>query len=129
MKRALAFLVFGPVLAAVTVLLVMAQPGGPDRDFATIFATAVFFFTLPVSAITGCIDGVLSDVPVPLRAALSAAVGALVAFSLAFVLFNWLFPPATWLYFAFGGAACMGLCSLLASEFGGTQWPAVSKGA
>ena len=77
MKRALAFLVFGPVLAAVTALLVMAKTSGADHDFAKIFAIAVFFFTLPVSAITGCIDGVLSDVPVPLRAALTATAGAL----------------------------------------------------
>jgi mannose/fructose/N-acetylgalactosamine-specific phosphotransferase system component IIC len=118
MKRALAFLVFGPVLAAVTALLVTAQAGRPDHDFAKIFAIAVFFFTLPVSAITGCIDGVLSDVPIALRAALTAAAGALVALGLAFVLFSWLFPPAVWLYFAFGGATCMGACSLLASELG-----------
>ena len=118
MKRALAFLVFGPVLAAVTALLVMAKTSGADHDFAKIFAIAVFFFTLPISAITGCIDGVLSDVPVPLRAALTATAGALVASSLAFVLFSWLFPPAVWLYFAFGGATCMGACSLLVSELG-----------
>jgi hypothetical protein len=116
MKRALAFLVFGPVLAAVVAMVVMTQAGQPDHGFAQIFAVAVFLFTLPVSAMTGCIDGVLSDLSVALRAALSAAAGALVAFSLAFVLFSWFFPPSAWLYFAFGGATCMGACSLLASE-------------
>jgi len=118
MKRALAFLVFGPVLAAVTALLVMTKTSGADHDFAKIFAAAVFLFTVPVSAITGYIDGVLCDAPVPLRAALTAAVGAVVAFSLGFLLFNWLFPFSVWLYFAFGGATCMGACSLLASELG-----------
>jgi hypothetical protein len=116
MKRAVVFLVFGPALAAVSALLVMAQTAGADHDFAKIFATAVFLFTIPVSAITGCIDGVFCDAPIPLRAALAAAVGAVVAFSLGFVLFSWLFPFAVWLYFAFGGATCMGACSLLASE-------------
>src|SRR5205823_5659404 len=72
MKRALAFLVLGPALAAATTLVVMAQAAGPAHDVAKIFATAVFFFTLPVSAITACVDGVLNDVPVPLRAGLSA---------------------------------------------------------
>jgi hypothetical protein len=118
MKRALAFLVFGPVLAAVTTLLVMSQAGWSDHGFAKIFATAVFFFTLPVSAMTACLDGVLTDMRIPLRAALTAATGALVASVLAFVLFNCLFPPAAWLYFAFGGAACMGVCSVLAHDFG-----------
>jgi hypothetical protein len=116
MKRALAFLVFGPVFAAVVAMVVMTQAAHPGHGFAQIFAVAVFLFTLPVSAITGCIDGVFSDLPVALRAALSAVAGALVAFSLAFVLFSWILPPAAWLYFAFGGATCMGACSLLASE-------------
>jgi hypothetical protein len=124
MKRALAFLVFGPVLASVTTLLAMSQAGGPDHGFAKIFASAVFFFTLPVSAMTGCVDGVLTDVRIPLRAALTGVTGALVASVLAFVLFSCLFPPAAWLYFAFGGAACMGVCSLLANDYG-TQGPAV----
>jgi len=129
MKRAVVFLVIGPTLAAAAALLLMAQARGPTYDFEKVFAVAVFFFTLPVSAITGCVDGVLHDVPVSLRAALSAAVGAFVAFGLAFVLFSCLFPPAAWLYFAFGGATCMGVCSLLASELGGWQRPVASTGA
>jgi len=118
MKRAIAFLVFGPTLAASTAFLAMAQAGGSAHGFAKIFAIAVFFFTLPVSAIAGCVDGVLNDAPASLRAALTAGVGAFVASALAFVLFGWLFASPIWAYFAFGGAACMGACSLLANECG-----------
>lgn len=53
MKRALAFLLFGSALAAVAVLLVMAQAAGPTYDIEKVVAVAAFFFTLPVSAITG----------------------------------------------------------------------------
>jgi hypothetical protein len=129
MKRALAFLVCGPVFAAVTTLLVISQGAGPGRGFADVFATAVFLFTLPVAAIAGCIDGVLDDIPISLRAALTAITGALVASVLAFLMFSCLFPRAAWLYFAFGGATCMGVCSLLASEFGGSRRSVVSAGA
>jgi len=127
MKRALAFLVFGPLLASGTALLVTAQTSGPDHGFAKLLATAVFFFTLPVAAITGCVDGILDDISISLRAVLSATAGALVASVLAFILFSCLFPPEAWLYFAFGGATCMGMCSLLTSEFG--LRPAVSTEA
>ena len=127
MKRALAFLVFGPLLASGTALLVMAQSSGPDHGFAKILATAVFFFTLPVSAITACIDGVLDHISISLRAVLAATAGALVASALAFILFSCMFSPAVWLYFAFGGATCMGVCSLLTSEFG--LRPAISTEA
>jgi hypothetical protein len=119
MKRALAFLVFGPLLASGTALLVMAQTSGPDHGFAKILATAVFFFTLPVAAITACVDSVLHDVPISVRAGLTATIGAIVTFSLVFLLFGWSSPPRSFLMFlAFGGAACMGLCSVLAHDFG-----------
>ena len=99
MKRALAFLVFGPLLASGTALLVMAQTSGPDHGFAKILATAVFFFTLPVAAITGCVDSVLHDVPILVRAGLTAAIGAIVTFSLVFLLFGWSSPPRSFLMF------------------------------
>jgi|EndMetStandDraft_8_1072994.scaffolds.fasta_scaffold882055_2 hypothetical protein len=119
MNRAITFLVFGPALAAFTALLGMAQVGGVGDDFAKLIAIAVFFFTLPVSATTGCVDGVLHDVARPLRAALTATVGAIVAVSLAFLLLHWSSPPRyIFMFFAIGGAACMSVCSLLANDYG-----------
>jgi len=116
MKRALVFLVLGPALAAITTLLAMGSASGPGHGFAEIVAGAVFFFTLPVSAITLCVDAALHDQPIALRAALTATIGALAAFGLAFLLFSWFVPAAALVIFAICGAACMGLCSLIAHD-------------
>src|SRR4051812_46507452 len=122
MNRAITFLVFGPALAAFTALLVMAQIGGVGDDFVKIIAFAAFFFTLPVSATAGCVDGILRDVALPIRAGLTATIGAVVAVSLAFLLLHWSSPPQHLLLFlALGGAACMGICSLLAADRGRSQ--------
>lgn len=60
---------------------------------------------------------------------MTAAIGAVVTFSLAFILFGWSSPPRGLLiFFAIGGAACMGACSLLANDYGWKR-PAVSMGA
>lgn len=117
MKRALVFLVFGPTLATAAAFMFVAQTGGLGNDFAKEFVIAVFFFTLSVSTITGCFDGVLSDVPVALRTGLTAGTGAFVASGSACALFSCLFPSATLLCFAIGGAAWMGACSLLANDY------------
>jgi hypothetical protein len=126
MKRAIAFLLFGPALAAVTVMLVMAQVARPTYDLEKIVAVAVFFFSLPVAALAGCLDAYLARAfAIPLRAPLIAAAGAVISSGLAYILFNWFFPSPSFLaFFAIGGAACAGLCSLLANEYGGHQ-PAV----
>jgi hypothetical protein len=60
MKRAIAFLLFGPALAAVTVMLVMAQVARPTYDLEKMVAVVVFFFSLPVAALAGCLDAYLA---------------------------------------------------------------------
>ena len=127
MKRPLVFLVAAPALVAIVAPLALAQMSGPPaRDFLNVLAVVLFFFTLPVSALAGSLDAYLARaLATPLRAPLIAAVGAVIASGLAFILFNWFLPPPSYLaYFAIGGAACMGLCSLLAGEYGG-QGPVV----
>ena len=120
MKRALVFLVVGPALVAAVTLLAVAQAGGtPAGEFAKVLATVLFFFTLPVSALAGSVDAYLTRTfAVPLRAPLIAAVGAVTASGLALILFSCLLPPAALKFFAMGGAACMGMCSLLANDYG-----------
>jgi hypothetical protein len=125
MRRALAFLVFGPALASVTALLIMTQASSPPSYLREFLVIVLFFFTLPVAALAGSLDAYLTRAfEVPLRAPLIAAVGAVIASGLALILFNCLLPPAALKFFAMGGAACMGACSLLANEYG-SQGPAV----
>ena len=120
MKRALVFLVVGPALVAVAALLAVAQAGGaPAGDVARLVAIALFFFTLPVAALAGALDAYLARAfAVPLRAPLVAAAGAVIASGLAWLLLSCLLPPPNFLtWFAIGGAACMGACSLLANDY------------
>ena len=127
MKRALVFLVLGPVLVAVVAPLAVAQVAGPPaEDVLRILAVVLFFFTLPVAALAGSLDAYLARAfAIQLRAPLIAAIGAIIASGLAYVLFNWLLPSPHYLtFFAIGGAACMGVCSSLANEYG-WQGPAV----
>jgi hypothetical protein len=127
MKRALVFLVLGPVLVSVIAALAFAKAAGtPDGEFAKLISIVLFFFTLPVAALAGSFDAYLARAfAIPLRAPLIAAAGAVIASGLAWILFSCLLPPPNFLiFFAIGGAACMGLCSVLANEYG-WQGPAV----
>ena len=127
MKRALVFLVAGPVLVAIFAPLALAQVSGPPaRDILHLFAVVLFFFTLPVAALAGSFDAYLARAfALPLRAPLIAAIGAIIASGLAWILFSCLLLSPHYLtIFAIGGAACMGICSLLADECG-WQGPAV----
>ena len=125
MKRVLAFFVFGPALAAVTALVMAQADGQQQYDIDKILAVAAFFLTLPVSAIIVCVDAVLHDVPIPLRATLTATVGAVVSFGLAFILFGWSSPPRyLFTLLAIGGATCMGVCSLVANDWRRSPVPA-----
>lgn len=127
MKRALVFLVLAPTLVAVIVTLIVARVAAPPaQDAMPLFATVMFFFTMPVAAIAGSLDTYLARAfAVALRAPLIAAIGAIVSSGLAYVLFSWMMPATNFLpFFAIGGASGAGLCSLLANEYGG-QRPAV----
>jgi hypothetical protein len=122
MKRALVFLLVGPGLVATIAPLATLQiVGPPARDVLQIFAIILFLFTLPVAALSGSLDAYLARaLATPLRALLIAAVGAVVSSGLAYILFSPFLPPAFDLlaFFAICGAVSMGLCSLLAGEYG-----------
>jgi hypothetical protein len=121
------FLLLGPSLIALAVWMVaVAIAGRIDDAFVALCATASFLLTLPVSAITGLVDGYLArGLPTLLRASLTAAFGMTVAIGLVLVLFTIMFsssvPPEV-----MNGALCagfllllpMGLCSLLSNDDG-----------
>jgi hypothetical protein len=125
MKRPVVFLLLGPSLVALAVWMVaVAIAGRIDDAFVAVSATASFLLTLPVSAITGLVDGYLAPaMPAPLRAPLTAAIGAVLASSLFLILFTIMFsgpvPPEVK-----NAALCaglflllpMGVCSLLSND-------------
>jgi hypothetical protein len=127
MKRQVMFLLLGPSLVALAVWMVaVAIAGRIDDAFVALCATASFLLTLPVSAITGLVDGYLArGLPTLLRASLTAAFGMTVAIGLVLVLFTIMFsssvPPEV-----MNGALCagfllllpMGLCSMLSNDDG-----------
>jgi hypothetical protein len=127
MKRPVMFLLLGPSLVALAVWMVaVAIAGRIDDAFVAVCTTASFLITLPVSAITGLVDGYLAPtLPAPLRAPLSAAIGAALASGLFLILFTMMFsrpvPPEV-----MNAALCtgfflllpMGLCSLLSNDDG-----------
>ena len=129
MKRPVVFLLLGPSLVALALWMVAAAIAGPiDGGFIAVCAMASFLLTLPVSAITGLVDGYLArGLPALLRAFLTAAVGMTIAIGMVLALFVMIFsstvPPEV-----MNGALCagfflllpMGLCSLLSND-GGNQ--------
>ena len=129
MKRTVIFLLLGPSLVALAVWMVaVAIAGRIDDAFVAVCTTASFLLTLPVSAITGLVDGYLArGLPALLRAFLTAAVGMTITIGMVLALFVMIFsstvPPEV-----MNGALCagfflllpMGLCSLLSNN-GGNQ--------
>ena len=127
MKRTVMFLLLGPSLVALAVWMVaVAIAGRVDDAFVALCATASFLLTLPVSGITGLVDGYLArSLPALLRAFLTAAFGMTIAIGLLLTLFRIMFsatvPPEI-----MNAALCagfflllpMGLCSLLSNDTG-----------
>ncbi|MEH2525455.1 MULTISPECIES: hypothetical protein [unclassified Bradyrhizobium] len=127
MKRTVTFLLLGPSLVALAVSMVVAAIAGQiDDGFIAVCAIASFLLTLPVSSITGLVDGYLArGLPTLLRALLTAAFGTTIAIGLVLALFTIMFssavPPEV-----MNGALCagfflllpMGLCSLLSDDDG-----------
>ena len=70
MKRTVMFLLLGPSLVALAVWMVAAAIAGRiDDGFIAVCTIASFLLTLPVSAITGLVDGYLARaLPALLRA-------------------------------------------------------------
>jgi hypothetical protein len=121
MKRALIFLVLGPLLASfIVAMVVIAQAAGASgREYAGALAVFLFFFTLPVASLAASFDAYLARAfAIPLRAPLIAAIGAIIASGLAYILVGCLLSLSSLKFFAIGGAACMGACSLLANDYG-----------
>jgi hypothetical protein len=128
MKRAVVFLVLGPASVCFAWSIFVAGAGGPAGGFVAFVGILLFLFTLPVSALSASFDGYLARaLPLPLRALLTAIVGATVAGGLACALFRCLFPPSILMGFAVGGAVCMGICSLLSHDYGKRQRPTVQR--
>jgi hypothetical protein len=125
MKRPVAFLLLGPSLVALAVWMVAAAIAGRiDDSFIGICAITSFLLTLPVSSITGLLDGYLArGLPTLLRAFLTAAFGMTIAIGLVLALFTIMFSP-TVPPEVMNGALCagfflllpMGLCSLLSDD-------------
>jgi hypothetical protein len=127
MKRALVFLVAAPVLVAISAWLVVLQlHGHADCGDANALATILFFFVLPVSTVTGVLDEYLARAfPILLRLPITAAIGALAATGLAFVLFREFLASSSLPYFTLGGATCAGLCSLFVNAYARAPLPNV----
>lgn len=114
MNRSFVFLLLGPLSV---VLAAWVAVGMPFESFAVSIAVLLFLLTFPVSAIVGILDGQLARaIPLLLRAPLTALVGATAAMVLPRALLGPL-PQDMSVPFGFGGAFCMGLCSLLAHDY------------
>ena len=127
MKRPVVFLLLGPSQVALAVWTVAAAIAGRiDDSFVGVCAVTAFLLTLPVSAITGLMDGYLArGLPTLLRALLAAAFGMTIAIGLVLALFTIMFSP-TVPPEVMNGALCaglflllpMGVCSLLSNDIG-----------
>ena len=93
MKRPMVFLLLGPSLVALAVWMVAAAIAGRiDDSFIGVCAMTAFLLTLPVSSITGLMDGYLArGLPTLLRAFLTAAFGMTIAIGLVLALFAMMF--------------------------------------
>lgn len=124
MKRTFVFLLLGPVLVAFTPWLIAVVGGRRIKGgFDELCAMVLFSFTLLVSAVTSPVDQYLAHaLPLVLRAPLIAIAGAMIAVGLVLAV-AWMVVPQwakspRWIAmpFAIGGALCMGMCSVLASD-------------
>ena len=130
MKRPVVFLLLGPSLVALAVWMVAAAIAGRiDDSFIGVCAITSFLLTLPVSAITGLVDGYLArGLPALLRALLTAVVGTTGAIGLVLALFTMIFsqtaPPEIVNVAIYAGLFLllpMGVCSLLSNDDGDRQ--------
>jgi hypothetical protein len=130
MKRPVVFLLLGPSLVALAVWMVAAAIAGRiDDSFIGVCAITSFLLTLPVSAITGLVDGYLArGLPALSRAFLTAAIGMTGAIGLVLALFTIMFSSTVpsevvnaAIYAGLFLLLPMGLCSLLSDDDGNRQ--------
>jgi hypothetical protein len=121
MKRALIFLVAAPVTVFFAILSIWVVATGPDSlDFGCLVAGVLSIFALPMAAISWAADQFLArDFSTPLRASLTAIVGATAVTAEISTVFSSLFPSSIVTAFAIGGALVMAACSLLSNDHGG----------
>jgi hypothetical protein len=127
MKRPVVFLLLGPSLVALAVSMVVAAIEGRIGDsLIGVCAMTAFLLTLPVSGITGLVDGYLvRGLPALLRAFLTAVIGTMGAIGLVLALFTLIFsqtvPPEIVNVAIYAGLFLllpMGVCSLLSNDDG-----------
>ena len=113
MKRPVVFLLLGPSLVALAVWMVAAAIAGRiDDSFIGVCAITAFLLTLPVSVITGLMDGYLArGLPTLLRASLTAAFGMTIGIGLILALFAIMFSP-TVPPEVMNGALCAGFLAI-----------------
>jgi len=115
MRRALVFLLLGPLAVAISVTMAIVSPAGLDPRFAELFAAVIFVFTVPVSAVVGVFDSWLARrLPVAKRVGLVAAAGAIIPCVLIGLSSHDATPASILLSVAICGAACAWLCAILA---------------
>ena len=120
LRRALVFVLLGPMLGVFAVLLIEAVYGGMG-PFLALIVVAVFVFGLQVAAVTALADGILSrSLPISLRAPLTAVIGAMVGIGSLTAIIGRL-PQDMFVPIGSGVAFCMGVCSLLSHNYGRRQ--------
>ena len=123
MKRAFIFLVAAPVTVFFAVLLMWVVATGTNSlDFGCLVAGVLSIFALPMAAISWAADEFISrDFSIPLRASLTAIVGATAVTAEISAVFSSLLPSSIVTAFAIGGALVVAACSLLSNDYGHRQ--------
>lgn len=115
MRRAIVYLLLGPLAVAISVTMALVSPVKMDPRFAELIAAIVFVLTVPVSAVVGIIDSWLARrLPLAQRAALVAAAGAIIPGALIGLFSHGCAPAPDVLPVAICGAACAWMCTFLA---------------
>ena len=118
MRRVIVFYAVGPLLALMTTCLAVPAPVKWVPEILFLIGMFAFFCSLPVTAFVGTVDACLAPfVSIFLRAPLTALAGAIVVGGPALLLIHHL-PPSFLKFLTFAGAACAGICSLLANDWG-----------
>jgi hypothetical protein len=115
-RRFYVFMLLGPILAlggAASLDIVAGRCPRYDEGFVM-----ALLFGGVVSAVARTMDELFAlAFPIPVRAPLTAIVGAAVAVGLLLAIIRKMLPVETLMPFAILGAICMGVCSVLSDDF------------